>query len=161
MNQISNALIVWNNYLESITEPHHSDIYDYCYQNTDTMIQVLESFGSDRLPSLDIGAGWIPLIVPLHHKILSLVNQYEIYQIKEKFGGLRFYADPIVFDAYSPENKFHINKIFQHLIQVAEEQSLLTCELCSAPAKVSTYNFRYRTICESCVGTHNSSFSNS
>ena len=151
MNELASYNLIWNSFLERINLPHQSDIYQYCYDNTDIALDIFNRFDQSYPPSLDIGPGWMPIIFSLHNKILSLVNDYKIYQIKQKFGGLRFYAYPIVFDAYSPENKYHINQIYNHLVQSAEEQSLNTCELCSALAKVDKIGHRYATLCSSCA----------
>ena len=37
------------------------------------------------------GRGWYPLLVELDEQLRQLLPDYEIHQVKEKFGGLRFY----------------------------------------------------------------------
>ncbi|MDA0345532.1 MAG: hypothetical protein O3C54_06185 [Proteobacteria bacterium] len=154
MNQLANYTLIWNSYLDRINLSHQSDIYQYCYNNTDTALDILDRFDQSYPPLLDIGPGWMPIIFPLHNKILSLVNDYKIYQIKEKFGGLRFYGYPIVLDFYNPQSKYHVNQIYNHLVQSAEEQSFNTCQVCSASAKVHKINNRYITLCSTCVKSY-------
>lgn len=42
-----------------------------------------------------VGEDWIPAILELHEKILKVEPNYRIAQVKEKFGFLEFYVDPI------------------------------------------------------------------
>lgn len=76
-----------------------------------------------------IGEGWMNIIVELDAKIAALVPDYTISQIKEKFGGLRYYIgalqeDPGVFD-----------KVYQ-LIRAAEEKADAACDQCGAPGQM-------------------------
>lgn len=152
MNNISEApLLYWNNYIENnVRSTSQSDLYDFCIKNTDTIIHILSNFDTDATASFEHKPGWIPTIVSLHRKILALVDDYIIYQIKEKFGGLRFYAQPIILDSWSPENKYHITQIFNHLITSAETSSLNICEVCSKPGTLTVHNYWYKTRCDDC-----------
>src|SRR5262245_30694041 len=40
----------------------------------------------------NVGAGWHPLVRELEAKLLEMDQSYILDQIKEKFGGLRYYA---------------------------------------------------------------------
>lgn len=42
--------------------------------------------------AVSIGPGWEPLVLDTHKKLVEITRDYRISQIKEKFGGLRFYA---------------------------------------------------------------------
>jgi hypothetical protein len=148
---LDNHLILWNNYIEqNIRLESQSDLYSYCVSNTDSILNILSRFDPNYRLSLDIRPGWIPLILSLHYKILSLVDDYLIYQIKEKFGTLRYYAEPRIPNGYSPENKHHILTIFNHLIQSAENDSAQICELCSRPGTLFSENSWYKTRCNDC-----------
>jgi hypothetical protein len=49
--------------------------------------------------------GWYPILVELDEQLCSLFPQYELHQVKEKYGGLRFYwgeGEPIT-DPADPE----------------------------------------------------------
>jgi hypothetical protein len=85
-------------------------------------------------------SGWASLIMPLidfceEHKI-------EIPQIKEKFGGLRFYVGPAD------------SKIVTELdaqIDAAERASYNVCEICAAPGRrCSPSGGWLHTYCEPC-----------
>jgi hypothetical protein len=40
---------------------------------------------------VDCEEGWWPIIAELDRQIAAIAPGYEVHQIKEKFGGLRFY----------------------------------------------------------------------
>ena len=40
---------------------------------------------------IDCGPGWFPIITELDEKLSAMIPNYEIHQIKEKYGTLRFY----------------------------------------------------------------------
>lgn len=65
-----------------------------------------------------VGPGWKHIVVPLIER--ALTEGKNIAQVKEKFGGLRFYYDP------SDES-------FDAAVAAAEAQAIKTCEECGAP----------------------------
>jgi hypothetical protein len=95
----------------------------------------LMSFGFDH------GNGWFNLVYDLLKKIdkLEKPKDFEVFQVKEKFGGLRFYV----------ENS--TNEI-QNLINEAEEESYKICEFCGSKENVKTERVSgwYTTICQNC-----------
>ena len=88
------------------------------------------------------GDGWFNLIYNLCKNIQIELNkdknlEEDVYavEVKEKFGGLRFYitcGNDRVFD----------------LIQKAEEESNKTCEVCGSNGSLSVSGRRYQTLCE-------------
>jgi hypothetical protein len=71
--------------------------------------------------SLDIGPGWLPVIERLHADLLKIDPNYVVAQVKEKFGGLRFYAYP------GGVNKaMDANKAFYDRIRQAENEAAAT-----------------------------------
>jgi hypothetical protein len=44
--------------------------------------------------SISCSRGWYPLLVELDEQLRALLPNYVIYQVKEKFGGLRYYWEP-------------------------------------------------------------------
>lgn len=94
---------------------------------------------------VSIGKGWEPLVIDLHHKLREIDPDYQIVQIKEKFGGLRYYTRQTlgVFDE------------FRDLINEAEELSFKTCEECGGTDEVETDTlgpgyFWIFTLCDTC-----------
>lgn len=86
----------------------------------------------------DVGPGWKSLIEPLIRECEE--RGVSILQIKEKFGGLRFYI--------AGENPAFSE--MQDKIDKAEEDSYTICEWCGAPGKRSDYRFWLKTLCEAC-----------
>jgi hypothetical protein len=94
---------------------------------------------------VECGPGWYDIIWDLSEKIEAEImklpekdrkNVY-IHQIKEKFGGLRFYMS------------CETDEMFD-LIQKAEEKAYKTCEICGAPAELKDNRAWWQTICDEC-----------
>lgn len=75
--------------------------------------------GADILP------GWVPLVDRLHAKLLEIDPDIVVDQVKEKFGGLRYYwHSPTKWEGDWHEDARRI------LVDAAEEQSYFICEIC-------------------------------
>jgi len=90
-----------------------------------------------------VGPGWQPIIEKLHAELLKIDPDYEVDQIKEKFGELRYYhhtelTQPAVHDT--------MNK----LVEDAAQASAKTCEYCGQPAKTKIHQGWYKTLCDNC-----------
>jgi len=87
--------------------------------------------------------GWYNIIDGLCKKIQKYVDknkikQVEAIQVKEKFGGLRFYVTE------SPD-------VIYKYIYDAEKASLVTCEECGAKGDSKNSNSHWiRTLCNKC-----------
>lgn len=88
-----------------------------------TLEEVFEKHGvTDPYGISGVGPGWVPLVDKLIADLIELGWDKDLHQCKEKFGGLRFYIG-----ASSPEI---VNRI-----EMAELDSIRTCEWCGAPGK--------------------------
>ena len=77
---------------------------------------------------LSIGEGWFPIIDRLCTALQTEIDmrgleQVIAKQVKEKFGGLRFYTD-----------NFHGE--LQYLVDNAENEADRTCDVCGEPGKI-------------------------
>lgn len=96
-------------------------------------------FESERL---HVGEGWQELITTVHTALTALFPEYEILQIKEKFGGLRYYwaapegADPALVTAGHA------------LVDAAEAQSFKICERCGKEGSVQSLGGWLVTLCD-------------
>jgi hypothetical protein len=84
------------------------------------------------------GDGWEPLIRRLSEKLEPIARETGLHalQVKEKFGGLRFYvsADGV-----------------RAAIEAAEEESFQTCEHCGAAGSTREYGGGWLiTLCDVC-----------
>ncbi|MFT4233911.1 MAG: hypothetical protein QM607_02735 [Microbacterium sp.] len=69
-------------------------------------------------------AGWYPLIVVLDRQLAQLDPDYEVHQVKKKYGTLRFYAEP--------SNDSVDREEFDRLIDETEKRSESAREQCGA-----------------------------
>jgi hypothetical protein len=93
--------------------------------------------------SMEAPTGWYGLVWDLCEKIESYDpgSGFMILQIKEKFGGLRFYISSLEEGKYE-----HVYKLIQDAEHLAEE----TCITCSKPGKTREHNRWYHPLCDSC-----------
>jgi len=83
----------------------------------------------------ECGDGWFNLIWDLCEKIEPLVDKdFNVFQVKEKFGGLRFYVSSTTDEVFN-------------LIEEAEGKSYKICEKCGKPSKVINKNGWLTTKC--------------
>ena len=115
--------------------------------HTKDILHMLSKF-DDRFPAvIDVGPGWIHIIAKLHNAIFMMNPNYKIAQVKQKFGGLRYYID-LYFQEH--EDVQTIKKIVNNLVYVAEHQASETCEKCGEPGKLTKKNMYYTTSCDEC-----------
>ena len=111
------------------------------------MDQFLESIGglengyfTDRGPITDSGffgvnRGWYPIVRSLIEDLISLGWDKQTTQVKEKFGGLRFYINT------------GSDGIHQRILQ-AEKESYETCEVCGKHGELRKDIGWYSTLCD-------------
>jgi len=103
-----------------------------------------------ELSYFETDIGWLNLIDELSQKLEAINNKYEdaetcVYavQVKQKFGGLRFYV-------YSRDISEEDYQTCQNLIAEAEKTSYNVCESCGKPASSFKRNFWILTLCKEC-----------
>lgn len=99
---------------------------------------------------LEIGDGWHEIIEGLCAK-LSLVEASSgisavAVQVKEKFGGLRFYYHPET-DGGDPDGLWY--EIIRDIVSAAEARSYHTCEKCGDYGRPNKEGWIV-TLCEKC-----------
>ncbi len=86
------------------------------------------------------GDGWFQLVWDLCEDLEKIAREeelnLEVFQVKEKFGALRFYIDE------------GTEAIFER-INKAEWFSMITCEVCGKPGSLKSDGW-VRTLCEDC-----------
>ena len=109
---------------------------------------------------LDIGRGWMPLIEFVCSYTQNCIDEYklpqlEATQVKEKFGGLRFYycwrSDDHIPKDDEPERMDWI----EDMISFAETISEHICETCGTMVGVSQTTGWIVTLCENCMKERN------
>ena len=93
----------------------------------------------DSARYLGVGPGWFPIIDSLCTDLQNLSDklghQIKATQVKEKFGGLRFYTGPSL-DAQ------------WNRITLAEGQAAVTCDVCGKEGKMRDLNGYMATRCD-------------
>lgn len=105
------------------------------------------------------GDGWNWILEDLDRKLSYLDPNYELNQVKEKFGTLRFYYQPSV-------RKDIKLDLMDDAVTIAEMLSASTCEVCGNSSRVSisdkgvkydpTVGLKvsggwYKTLCDGCA----------
>jgi len=97
---------------------------------------------------LEVGDGWLDLIEELCKKLDNLIrtkypdymngeSPFEVLQVKEKFGGLRFYTN-------------YTNDEIEDLIREYQNKSYTVCERCGSPGKLREISAWLLTLCDEC-----------
>lgn len=111
----------------------------------DSLVMILQRIPDWRPRFLSCGPGWYPLIARLHADLADLDIDYEVHQVKEKYGALRYYA-------WTEDSDMQV--LFAERVAVAEARSVEICEWCGQPGRLSTSSETdpwYKTVCESCA----------
>lgn len=97
-----------------------------------------------ELFGIECGKGWNKLITPIldyidiYNSGQKEENKIQVYQIKEKFGGLRIYVS-------------NTTKELDKMIKEAEDQSYKVCEYCGSTDNVKQAGKGWiKTLCEKC-----------
>lgn len=117
-----------------------------------------------------VGFGWHPIVMRLMAAIDALLDDevargFRVVQVKEKFGGLRFYVDlndrrditvdligvgrMLVYDQEdegTPARPPELERIYE-LIRAAEQEAAKTCEICGAPGALRRSGWQV-TLCD-------------
>ena len=85
-----------------------------------------------------VGPGWSKLLTKLLDDLSATDFKSKVVQVKEKFGGLRFYYEPVAVG----------DKVFD-LVHAAEDESYKICEFCGEPGHVRSFTW-IKTLCDKC-----------
>jgi RNA polymerase-binding transcription factor DksA len=109
---------------------------------------------------IDTGDGWYDLIENLCKNIEEIKEEFPnidiiATQVKEKFGGLRFYyrteiKNNIDRDNLNDEYKEMEDKL-DKAVEKAEQKSYKTCEVCGSTKNVSQTKGWISTLCDKCM----------
>jgi hypothetical protein len=105
-----------------------------------------EDFTHVKKAHMGVGPGWYNLLYTLCNTIDSFLEYnhkdsfINVAQVKEKFGGLRFY--------YDTENmKPEAQQMISGMTWMAESMSFTICEECGAPGKLRQGGWM-KTLCD-------------
>ncbi len=123
------------------------------------------------LAKQSVGQGWHGIIERL---FAAKPTWIQVIQVKEKFGGLRFYVNDGAVRADLFDPAAHVDslaippkhgsqgdgedpvragvKAYWELVQDAEAESFKVCEECGKPGSRCTIDHWIKTLCEACQG---------
>ncbi|WP_237080285.1 hypothetical protein [Mycobacteroides abscessus] len=90
--------------------------------------------------------GWYPIVIELDQQLAAIDPDYELHQVKEKLGGLRYY-----FRASESITEADRQRM-DELVDAAEERCEVACEMCGEPGvRHATPHGWLRTLCVACA----------
>ena len=83
----------------------------------------------------NVGPGWLPIVEDLIVKLIDNGWNKELWQVKEKFGALRFYGN--------------VDTQLQPLVWEAERKASQTCEVCGKEGCIRNWDgWWHKCLCE-------------
>ena len=114
----------------------------------------------DRIPIgwgkwISCDKGWHKLLAETNRKMKLMWPNYEIHQVKEKFGTLRFYwGVPFEDAAWADMNDDiaeTVHSIMEDIAYQAEHRSAYICETCGGHGKTRDRGHWLKTLCAPCA----------
>ena len=119
------------------------EVFDFEFSRIREMIEPHFSafFSGYRVPR-----GWMFIVERLHKELVSLYPDYQVEQVKEKYGTLRFYVE------YPPDAELQA-KIDVILLKY-EDESAITCQECGSSSATTQEDKGWLfTICDNCYNS--------
>lgn len=104
------------------------------------LTKVLKRMPDRYLKQIACGKGWYQIIVELDERLARLCPEYEVYQVKEKFGALRYYWGCA--GKVAPE-------VYQEMLDITrnyENLSKTVCEETGEPGVLMVRNYWLKTL---------------
>jgi len=97
-----------------------------------------------------VGIGWRPIIEAMCKDIAAIDkdSRVRVLQVKEKFGGLRFY---FTIDGVKTVTDDPMWKSLNEIVAAGEDLASKTCEYCGKPGSPSSVGGWAKTLCETCA----------
>jgi hypothetical protein len=83
-----------------------------------------EKIAPEYSKSIDVDEGWYQLVIDCDKELTAIDPHYRVFQIKEKFGGLRYYFHPSQSDT---------SKAMNEVVSKYEAIAARTCEATGGP----------------------------
>lgn len=102
--------------------------------------------------------GWYPILARMHTRILAVMPDYTLRQVKEKFGALRVYwSAPDMPAGWTALERDARAAAVAAIVREAEAACARTCEECGAPGGLWCTREPspwYQTLCAQCAPAH-------
>lgn len=109
-------------------------------EHTDALKAVLARIPVEWGRAIQCGPGWYPIIAELDETLGQLDPDYTVQQVKEKFGGLRYY--------YTPSGPLgdEVGAKMAACVRTAEARAARTCEHTGEPGVLMARGSWYATL---------------
>lgn len=108
----------------------------------ETLKPVLDRIDPTFGKTIDCDKGWWDLVVLCDKELASIDPNYSIFQIKEKFGGLRYYFKP---------SKHELNHEMNRVVAKFEKICAMTCEKTGFHGYLMVRNGIFKTLNKSFI----------
>lgn len=98
---------------------------------------LLSRFAPGWPASVDCGEGWHGVLVALDESMSTIDPDYTLQQVKEKFGGLRYYYQP---------SREDLREQLDKLVRGAELTCAVTCEVTGQPGRLMLKGGQRKTL---------------
>ena len=113
----------------------------------------------ERIPAgwgkwISCDKGWYKLLAETNDLLKYMCPNYEVHQVKEKFGELRYYFSMPKMqddDEFDKETFEKIYKIMRAIAARAEDKSTHICESCGEFGQIRDSNHWLKTLCYYCA----------
>lgn len=102
--------------------------------------ELMAKYPKQLAHGVSVDKGWVPLIDDLCKELIAAGVEFEAVQIKEKFGGLRFYTD------WAEHMSDELAGKAYDIIGKYEDKSYCVCEVCGLPGSLRSGGW-VRTLC--------------
>lgn len=92
--------------------------------------------------TVSVGEGWYPIVLELDKSLRLVAPDYKVLQVKEKFGGLRYYT------TFPAGDYMELKDRVNPLMRAAESKAGRTCEECGQPGRLRDDRRWLRTLCD-------------
>jgi hypothetical protein len=106
----------------------------------DAVTHVIDRIEDGWTKEVECGPGWTNLVIGCHLELMMIDPDYTVYQVKEKFGSLRYYFGTKK-DDEDEAKMWEIAKKY-------EMESMKTCELTGEQGTLMVKDGRYKTLSE-------------
>lgn len=116
----------------------YPELFDYYDEEFDGPAPQISLFG------FECGDGWYGIIDSLCETITNQGIDLKVVQVKEKFGGLRFYYQEVEVEDEAKGDLLH------GAVRMASNMSFRVCESCGSPGELRDDDGWYKTRCDEC-----------
>lgn len=115
----------------------------------DELFEIKRRFIPGWGSSIDIGVGWYHIIAEINTLLKLIDPEYNLNQVKEKFGTLRYYYELTDYEG-NP-----LTPLATPVVAYGESRSGSTCDICGEAGSLDRSSSWLVTRCKECAGVVN------